>query len=113
MVQVFSWISWNPRREIFYLPFIDHPITWYGAILAMGCGVGYATLCSLYRQYYTQNLYKSASSKLSLQLRVKEFCEAISMYCLFGVLMGARLGHIFFYENIHEYVRYPLRIFMI
>lgn len=109
---MFHWISWNPPREIFYLPIIHHPITWYGAILALGCIVGYAILSSLYR-HFVDNLSIAGSSKLIVRLHVKEFCEAISMYCLFGILMGARIGHILFYENINEYVLDPLRIFMI
>lgn len=110
---MFHWISWNPPREIFYLPLIRHPITWYGAILALGCLVGYAIVSSLYRHYLLHKLSNAASSEPVVDLQVKEFCEAISIYCLVGIVMGARMGHILFYENIHEYVRYPLRIFMI
>lgn len=108
-----SWISWNPPREMFYLPIIHHPMTWYGAILALGCTMGYAILSSLYRHYFVQNISETDSSERIVELQVKQFCEAISMYCLFGILMGARIGHILFYESIHEYVLYPLRIFMV
>ncbi|MGL4348191.1 MAG: prolipoprotein diacylglyceryl transferase [Chlamydiales bacterium] len=107
-----SWLSWNPSRVIFYLPIIHHPITWYGVILALGYGIGYRILAILYRHYSVNNVAKTNVSELSTQLRTQEFCEAISMYCLFGILLGARIGHILFYENIHEYVLYPLRIFM-
>lgn len=110
---MFHWISWNPPREIFYLPLIHHPITWYGAILALGCLVGYAILSSLYRHYLLHKLSNPGSSEPVVELQVKEFCEAISMYCLVGIVMGARMGHILFYENIDEYLLYPLRIFMI
>lgn len=44
---------------------------------------------------------------------MKEFCESLSTYCLVGILIGARLGHIFFYESIYKYIMNPLRIFMI
>lgn len=108
-----SWLSWNPSREIFYIPIIHHPITWYGVILALGCGIGYRIVATLYRHYFINNLANANISKSSIQLRIQEFCEAISMYCLFGILLGARIGHILFYEKIHEYVLYPLRILMI
>lgn len=108
---MFSWLSWNPSKEIFYLPIVHHPVSWYGAILALGCAVGYTLLISLYKHYLTQN--PAEVRKPTIQLQVKEFCESISTYCLFGILIGARLGHLFFYESVYEYIMNPLRIFMI
>lgn len=90
---------------------VHHPVTWYGVILALGCGVGYTILTSLYKHYLMQN--PSEITKPHTQLQVKEFCESISTYCLFGILIGARLGHIFFYERTYEYIMNPMRIFMI
>lgn len=107
------WISWNPPREIFYLPIIHHPVTWYGAILAVGCGLGYYILSALYRHCFLHHFSPSHLSADGLQQRTQEFCEAISMYCLVGILLGARIGHILFYEPIREYLLHPLRIFMI
>lgn len=106
-----GWLSWNPSKEIFYLPLIHHPITWYGIILALGCAVGYTILNSLYEHYLTQN--PSKVTKPNIQLQVKEFCESISTYCLVGIIIGARLGHILFYESVYEYITSPARIFMI
>lgn len=108
-----NWISWNPSRELFYLPIIHHPITWYGVILAFGCGIGYRILSALYQQYFVNIVSQKSDSKHSIQLHIQEFCETVSIYCLFGILLGARIGHILFYENIREYLLHPLRFFMI
>ena len=109
-----NWILWNPSREVFYLPLIHHPITWYGVILALGCGIGYRILGALYQQYLViVAAQRINSTKYSIPVQVQEFCETLSIYCLSGILLGARLGHILFYENIREYLLHPLRIFMI
>lgn len=108
---MFSWLSWNPSKAIFYLPLIHHPVTWYGIILALGCVIGYTHLTSLYKRYLIQN--PSGITKPSIQLQIKEFCENLSTYCLFGIIIGARLGHILFYENVYEYITSPTRIFMV
>ena len=35
-----AWIHWNPKREIFVLPFFDRPVVWYGVFFALGFLVG-------------------------------------------------------------------------
>ncbi len=32
----FSWLTWNPHREVFRIPYINHPVMWYGLFFVTG-----------------------------------------------------------------------------
>jgi len=50
------------------------------------------------------------ASVLSLKQRSRRFSEHIIFYAILGVVIGARLCHILFYENPSHYLLHPLRI---
>jgi prolipoprotein diacylglyceryl transferase len=45
-----------------------------------------------------------------LEGKVKFLAERLCFYAIIGTIIGARLGHILFYENLSEYMMHPLRI---
>jgi len=45
-----------------------------------------------------------------LDVKVKFLAERLCFYTIVGTVIGARLGHIVFYENLREYLSEPLRI---
>ncbi len=203
------WITWDPAREIFYLPFIHFPVTWYGLLFALGFSVGYSIFFNLLlknlilkpqfnhldevsfphlqeflrdhpnyakiffsnmsnadkteilraqaipiklRESILQNLNRFLKENnfspdgiesiknltfakkhlstqkfgllqnrvfleqsfpkvfLAIKDRAKSFVEKLSLYFVIGTILGARLGHLLFYENLTFFLKDPLRI---
>ena len=85
-------INWNVDPEIFTL-FDTLPIRYYSLSWAIGCGLLYIVVKKVYQK-----------EKIPL-----ENLEQLTMYILIGGLLGARLGHCFFYEPQY-YIQNPLEI---
>ena len=45
-----------------------------------------------------------------LEKRAKEFIEKLTFFVIVGTVVGARLGHLLFYEDISAYLSHPLSI---
>lgn len=90
----FGFIIWNVSPDIFHLG----PITvrWYGILFAMAFLVGYKIMEHVYK---TENI------------PVKDV-DRLSLFMIFGVVIGARLGHVLFYQPDY-YFAHPLEIFKI
>jgi len=73
-----SYIIWNANPEIF--SFL--PIRWYGLLFAMGF------ILSQQVMYY---IYKSEG-------KPQKDIDTITIFLIVATIIGARLGHIFFYE---------------
>lgn len=69
---------------------------WYGLMFAIGLLLTY---------WYIWSLYKKE------KLNTADF-DSLAIYLFFGMLIGARLGHVFFYEASY-YLARPLEILMV
>ena len=80
MQQLLNYIVWNPDLEAFNLG----PITvrWYGLMWIIGLALAY---------FVVKRLYKEQKNK-------DELFDPLFIYCFFGILIGARLGHCIFYQ---------------
>lgn len=80
MQQLLNYIVWNPDLEAFNLG----PITvrWYGLMWIIGLALAY---------FVVKRLYKEQKIK-------DELFDPLFIYCFFGILIGARLGHCIFYQ---------------
>lgn len=191
-----SYIVWNPKREIFTIPFLNFPILWYSVLFAIGFIVGYY-LFFIFLKRYLLNFpfldkadiknfdlllndlknpvnddqrkiseeFKKQNIKIAgmndtdkqvvvnglnrlffldlfpLSLKVKgvkdeksaafrffldrlylksihsvknkalHVTDKITFYVIVATIIGARIGHILFYENIFFYLKHPLNIF--
>lgn len=74
------YINWNPDPTFFHLGSI--PIRYYGLLWIVGIALSYVIV---HKQYHDRKIEE------------KTF-EPLFFYCFFGILIGARLGHCFFYE---------------
>jgi len=101
-----AWIYWNPDRDIFTIPFINHPLRWYGLLFALGFIVGYAIFYRLILRKLNQNDIPNAK-KVAISLT-----DSLTWFVVAGTIIGARLGHVFFYEW-PKYRQDPLSIFKI
>ena len=80
MMNLLSYIVWNPDLEAFRLGPIA--IRWYGLMWLIGFVLGY---------FIVKKLYKEQKIK-------DELFDPLFIYCFFGILIGARLGHCIFYQ---------------
>ena len=46
-----GFFFWDPRREIFTVPYLNLPIVWYGVFFAFGFAIGYYIFLMLLRRY--------------------------------------------------------------
>lgn len=93
---VLNEIVWNVDSDIFTLPFIHHPIRWYGLFWLLGIMLSYLFLWSV----------------LKKDGKTREFLDQLSIYMMLGTILGARFGHILFYDPQY-YFSNPLKIFAI
>ncbi len=80
MIDLLNYIVWNPDLEAFRLGPLA--VRWYGLMWIIGLALAY---------FVVQRLYKEQKIK-------DEYFDPLFLYCFFGILIGARLGHCIFYE---------------
>lgn len=99
---ILSYFYWDPSPSIFSwdLPLLDRPILWYGAFFALGFFLSYLAFISLLRSEKSHEIQKNA----------RKIADQISTYILVGIVLGARLFDIFFYEHFKQFLRDPLFI---
>lgn len=99
-----NFFVWNIDPEIFRIgPYIIFgreigPLAprWYGLLFAMGFLIGYSMMQSAFRK----------------EGRNEEDLSSLLLYLMVGTILGARLGHCFFYEPLY-YLRHPLEILFV
>jgi len=93
---MFCAVYWDPRPEIFRLPFVDWPILWYGVFFAVGFLLGFPLLVRLLEG---EGLERKEAAALA---------DRLTLYVVAGTVLGARLGHLLFYERPERYWSDPL-----
>lgn len=79
MTNLLNFIIWNVNPEIFHLgPF---SIRWYGLLFAAGFLIGYNIV---------ERMFKHEHENL-------KWLDSIFIYLIVATIVGARLGHVFFY----------------
>lgn len=96
LLNVLTYITWDIDPEIFTIPFINHPVRWYGLFFAG------AFLVSQQIMYF---IYKKEGRSVSE-------IDTLTIYLVLATIVGARLGHVLFYDPIH-YFQNPQEIIMI
>ncbi|MEL6674345.1 MAG: prolipoprotein diacylglyceryl transferase [Bacteroidota bacterium] len=87
------YITWDVSPEIFSIG--SFAMRWYQFLFAGGFFVGYFIVRYIFRQ---ENLNQ-------------DWLESLLLYLVLGTVIGARLGHVLFY-NPSYYLQNPLEIFM-
>lgn len=86
-----AFITWNPNIELFSIGSIH--VRYYSLCWMIGLLLAYLIVQRLYKQQHID-------SKLF---------EPLFLYCFFGILIGARLGHCLFYDPGY-YLAHPLEM---
>ncbi len=97
-----GWINWNPPREAFRVPFLDHPIVWYGVIFTLGFLFGYFLVFHTLKRNLT--LQKDPDPKSNALY----LTDRLTWFIVLGTVIGARLGHVLFYN--WQYFKHPVEI---
>ncbi len=95
---ILNYIVWNVSPEIFTLsksiPLIGgFSIRWYGLLFALGFVAGYLIILKIFKK---ENIDEKVT-------------DTLFTYMFVFTLVGARLGHVFFYEP-HYFLTHPLQI---
>jgi len=103
-----GWFFWDPNRIAFTLPVLHQPVMWYGILFALGFFIGFYIFQHLFQRFlfYYPELIKGKNIKD----QAKIFSERLTFYIIVSTILGARLGHIIFYENWIYYLAHPLNI---
>jgi prolipoprotein diacylglyceryl transferase len=80
MELMLSYITWDVSPEI--LSFGPITMRWYGLLFASGFLIGF---------YIVQRMFQKEGAP-------EPWLEKVFMYMVLGTVVGARLGHVFFYE---------------
>lgn len=102
-----SYLFWDPNPTAITLPVIGWPIAWYGILFALGFFIGFYFLMSLFKEYA-----KGVTdwSEEVLKRKTLLFSERLTAYVIIATVIGARLGHILFYEKLSHYLAHPIDI---
>ncbi len=84
-------VVWNPSPEIF--EFGGYAVRWYGLLFALSFFFGYLIMLKFF-------------SKENVPVKL---LDELTTYMILGTIIGARLGHVFFYEP-EWYLAHPVKI---
>jgi phosphatidylglycerol---prolipoprotein diacylglyceryl transferase len=103
---LFAWFYWNPPRDLFVIPFINHPVRIYGFCFVLGFILGYFLVAWMFKQKML------ASNKIKAKQLSYQLVDKLTWFVVIGTIVGARLGDVFFYDWPY-YRENLLTIFMI
>lgn len=87
-------LNWNVDPFIIMIT-DSFPLKYYGALFACGLLLGY---------YIVRNIYKKENLPL-------DNLDSLLVYVIVGTILGARLGHCFFYEPSY-FLKHPIEILL-
>ncbi|TDO95431.1 prolipoprotein diacylglyceryl transferase [Flavobacterium sp. 245] len=87
-------LNWNVDPVIVMIT-DSFPLKYYGALFAIGLLLGY---------YIVRNIYKKENISI-------ENLDSLLVYVIVGTILGARLGHCFFYEADY-FLQHPIEILL-
>ncbi len=96
-------IYWDPKPEVFRLPYFDLPVLWYGVLFALGFAIGFPIFVGILTRFFGKDHQKKAI----------QITDRLTVYMILGTVIGARIGHFLFYEHPSHYLSNPLEIFRI
>jgi len=88
-----SYIIWDINPDMFVIPYIDHPVRWYGVSWALGFIISNQIMEFIYK--------KEGRSITEI--------DTLTMYMVVSTIIGARLGHCLFYDPVY-YFHHPLSL---
>ena len=100
-------VDWNMSKEIFSSQYLPTAITWYGLFFTLG--VFFAQKIFVEQLWHFNAKHRLKWSRGYFNLLV----DRIELYIMAGVLIGARLCHVLFYDDIDRYFSSCLLFFKV
>ncbi len=91
---IFAALFWDPDPIAFRIPLLGHPIVWYGILFALGFLFGYLITCRVAAMTFAGTIRPSINWRKS----AATYTDKLLFFTVVGTVVGARLGHVFFYE---------------
>ncbi|MBX2967567.1 MAG: prolipoprotein diacylglyceryl transferase [Cyclobacteriaceae bacterium] len=91
-----TYIIWDIDPDIFTIPIINHPVRWYGLLFALSFLIGQQIMYFIYKK----------------EGRPVKEVDTLTIYMIVATIVGARLGHVFFYDPVH-YFQNPHKTIMV
>jgi len=91
---ILQFITWDVNPEI--LPLGPLSLRWYGILFALAFVFGY---------FIFKKIFKKEGYSV-------EMLDQLTVYMAFGTIIGARLGHVLFYDPV-SYLKDPIEILMV
>ena len=89
---------WDPDPQLFQIPFLNIPVYWYSLCFGLGFLSAYYLVLQDVRQRHPEE--------------AQRYTDRLALFMFGGVLLGARLGHVFFYDWAY-FSSHPEEIFSI
>ncbi|MDE3055964.1 MAG: prolipoprotein diacylglyceryl transferase, partial [Verrucomicrobiota bacterium] len=105
-MNILTLMYWDPDPVLFTIPYFNFPILWYGFFFALGFWLSALLFSKLLRE-----TFQKLSPSEDIPFRVRTAIDRLSLYCIVATLLGARLGHLLFYEKPSLYLSDPLLFF--
>jgi phosphatidylglycerol:prolipoprotein diacylglycerol transferase len=84
-----DFIIWNFDPELYTL-FGKFPIRWYGLLFALGFLISQQVLFYIYK--------KESDGSIEAKKNAERMVENMTIYMIIATIVGARLGHVLFYQ---------------
>lgn len=94
---------WDPRPVFLRIPGIEFDIYWYAVLFAAGFAAGV--------RLFTRRLSLYFRLQGLLYQKPAEIADKVLGWMVVATVVGARLGHLFFYEAKEAYLQHPEAIF--
>jgi len=101
-MDLLSYLIWNADPEIF--SFGERSIRWYGLLFAGGFLIGQQIMVRIFK--------KEVPNDEKSQKQAEKDVETLTVYLVVATIIGARLGHVLFYEP-DKYLANPIEILKI
>lgn len=118
MIQLLT-IFWDPKPEIFFLPVLHYPVLWYGVFFALGFILGFPIFVGILERFFRLRPELEKGDILdkdghpNLKKQAVELTDRLTIYMVIATVIGARLGHLIFYEAPSYYLNNPLQVFAV
>jgi prolipoprotein diacylglyceryl transferase len=91
-----GYVTWTADPVAFTIPLWGKEIRWYALAFVVGLSFGTWIVSKIWKHERLE----------------AEWLDKLFMYVVIAMIVGARLGHVLFYEPM-EYLRHPLEILMV
>lgn len=93
-MELLGFIHWNAKPEIFHIGSLS--VRWYGLLFASGFLIGY---------YIMEKMFRHEKEDV-------KWLDSLFFYLIIATIVGARLGHVFFY-GWEYYSKHPVEILFV